>query len=64
VQRVLCKQGDSDGARSLVQPYRLLQLPEEVVVEVGLPRWVLPQEDLQVRAGRREWAGWDGSGRG
>jgi hypothetical protein len=41
-------QGDSDGARCLVQPYRLLQLPEEVVVEVCLPRWVVPQEDLQV----------------
>jgi hypothetical protein len=41
-------QGDSHGARCLVSPYSLLQLPHEVTLELPLPFWVLPEEDLQV----------------
>lgn len=42
-------QGDSHGARCLQSPYRLLQLPHEVQLEMPLPFWVVPEEDLQVR---------------
>lgn len=44
----ICLQGDSYGVRCLVPPYRLLQLGGEVVLELPLPFWVLPEEDLQV----------------
>jgi hypothetical protein len=43
-----CLQGDSHGARCLVSPYRLLQLPHELQLELRLPFWVVPEEDLQV----------------
>ncbi|WIA39722.1 hypothetical protein OEZ86_005784 [Tetradesmus obliquus] len=43
-----CFKGDSYGVRCLVPPYRLLQLGGEVVLELPLPFWVLPEEDLQV----------------
>ncbi|WIA19449.1 hypothetical protein OEZ85_004064 [Tetradesmus obliquus] len=46
-----CFKGDSYGVRCLVPPYRLLQLGGEVVLELPLPFWVLPEEDLQVHIG-------------
>jgi hypothetical protein len=41
-------QGDSHGARCLPRPYSLLQQPSEVTLELPLPFWVMPEEDLQV----------------
>jgi hypothetical protein len=41
-------QGDSHGARCLASPYSLLQLPHEAQLELPLPFWVVPEEDLQV----------------
>ncbi|KAF6254987.1 hypothetical protein COO60DRAFT_1641921 [Scenedesmus sp. NREL 46B-D3] len=45
--------GDSHGARCLTCPYSLLQLPHEVQLELPLPFWVVPEEDLQVHIGER-----------
>lgn len=41
-------QGDSHHARCLKSPYSVLQLPHEVHIELPLPFWVLPEEDLEV----------------
>lgn len=39
--------GDSDGARSLLPPYQLYQLDDEVVLELKLPFWI-DAEDVRV----------------
>lgn len=41
-------QGDSHSVRCLQAPYSLLQLPHEVQIELPLPFWVVPEEDLEV----------------
>lgn len=46
--QALSLQGDSHAARCLQSPYSLLQLPCEVQIELPLPFWVVPEEDLEV----------------
>eukprot|EP00775_Hariotina_reticulata_P011937 gene11937-12080_t len=47
-----CFKGDSYASRCLCSPYSLLQLPHEVQLEMPLPYWVEPAEDIQVSIGR------------
>lgn len=46
-------QGDHYMARHLQSPYRLVQLPSEVHLELPVPFWVHPAEDVQVDIGTR-----------
>lgn len=41
-------------ARHLQAPYRLVQMPSEVHLEVPLPFWVHPTEDVKVVIGPRQ----------
>jgi len=51
---VAAVQGDPYMARHLQSPYRLVQLPSEVHLELPMPFWVHPAEDVQVDIGTRE----------
>lgn len=46
-------QGDPHMARHLQSPYRLVQLPAEVQLELQVPFWVQPTEDVKVDIGQR-----------
>jgi hypothetical protein len=45
-------QGDSAGARCLVPPYKLTLSQSEAALELPLPRWIVPSEDVAVQITR------------
>ncbi len=61
-------QGDTWGARCLEPPYTLSLSPSEATLELPLPRWIVPSEDLTVQISdldlKIEVDGWPSPGAG